>query len=122
MTKKSKRNGGQLTGGGVFLVLTESTRQPDRGWVHNACGKEILSADVALSHRADGFPLGGSGKVQHKDVPYCPHCEILPVSGTFQDNGYWHIDTWETPPEKAKKAKKIRPDLTTLVTGGHGVS
>jgi hypothetical protein len=91
---KTKRSGGQLTTDKVFLVLTESTRLPDGGWKHS-CGKEIMCADVTLSHRMEGFPLGGDGRVKHQDVPFCPKCETQPDTGTFQDNGSWHIDTWK---------------------------
>lgn len=89
-----KRDGGQLTGSRLFLVLTESTRQSDGSWKHS-CGADVMSTEVALSHRVGSMmPLAGDGSVQTKDVPFCPNCERQPVSGVYQDNGDWHIQVY----------------------------
>jgi len=90
----AKRGGGQLTASELFLVLTESTQQPDGSWKHT-CGSDVMNTVVNLSHRVgDAMPLAGDGDVETLNVPYCPKCELKPESGTYQNNGRWDIQVW----------------------------
>lgn len=77
-----KRQGGQLTEDGEWLVLTESEMLTEeggglKGWKHS-CGETVM---VARVHRPvwDGpFKGSGSGQVRVELVPYCPKCEVEP--------------------------------------------
>jgi len=73
-----KRRAGQLKDG-KWLVLTESTGDPDVGYKHK-CGIEILGKTVAHPIWDGPFPLSGSGQCSSEQVPYCPQCEDEPNS------------------------------------------
>ncbi|NIT04558.1 hypothetical protein GTO10_06730 [Candidatus Saccharibacteria bacterium] len=93
-----KRHGGRLTEERQWVVLTESTRSDNDGWVHS-CGEMILKTTVYLSHRIPQSRIAGDGRVRNVTVPYCPDCELAPTRGVFYDDGRWWIDSWEREAE-----------------------
>jgi len=50
----------------------------DGDYICKTCGSEILAVDVTFSIHDGPFALSGSGKVDHQNFPYCPHCEEKP--------------------------------------------
>lgn len=91
-----KRNSGQLDSKGNYLVINESDRQPDDGWIHKPCGAEIMGANVAITIRHPMMPLAGSGEVRTHIVPYCPNCEKKATHGTaIAGQSRINITTWE---------------------------
>jgi hypothetical protein len=52
--------------------------------VCTVCGGLIMAAGVCHSIHDGPFPLSGSGRVHHEEIPYCPKCETKPDScGSF---------------------------------------
>jgi hypothetical protein len=51
---------------------------PDFSYACWRCGSEILVKDQAISVHDGPFPLSGSGKVEHRGIPYCPRCDNEP--------------------------------------------
>ncbi|HDZ54599.1 MAG TPA: hypothetical protein ENI19_01125 [Candidatus Nealsonbacteria bacterium] len=75
-TTENKRQSGQVKDG-KWLVLTESTRKPDKCYTHT-CGTEILGEKIAHPVWDGPTPLSGHGQCEYEMVPYCPKCENKP--------------------------------------------
>lgn len=74
---QQKRQGGQVTERGDWLVITESTGEEGVGFTHS-CGQKVMSI-TRLHAIWDGpFPMSGSGRCHAVSVPYCPKCEEEP--------------------------------------------
>lgn len=71
-----KRQGGSKIGS-EWLVLTESTGDDDKGYIHT-CGATIMGAKIAHPVWDGPFPMSGSGRCLYETVPYCPECELQP--------------------------------------------
>ena len=93
VTGKVRRKGGQLSGED-WLVLTESQRTSD-GWKHS-CGHDVMQTSVTYSHRDGVTPLSGDGRARTFCVPFCPDCELKPLSGEFSDDVACHVTAWES--------------------------
>ncbi|MEX2436907.1 MAG: hypothetical protein WD471_01970 [Candidatus Paceibacterota bacterium] len=53
-------------------------RLPDMTYACWSCGEEILVKTQHVSIHDGPFPMSGSGRVEHKQIPYCPSCEEVP--------------------------------------------
>jgi hypothetical protein len=51
---------------------------PDFTYACWRCGEEILVKEQTISIHNESFPFSGSGKVEQREVPYCPKCDDVP--------------------------------------------
>ena len=76
LEKVKKRSPGQLKDH-QWLVLTESTQEGRRPYIHS-CGEIVLGAMIAHPIWDGPFPESGSGRCHYELWPYCPECEEKP--------------------------------------------
>lgn len=90
-----KRKGGMVDAEtNRYLVLVESTIPPDRGWIHS-CGTRVVLTKVEFRlFDKNGVQFKGSDGWMKLDVPYCPTCEMKPLTGTARDGERVKIYAW----------------------------